>query len=65
MPTFEHHQHHLLPLQVLRDRVPAFECLAVDALTSELDFSHRLDEFNDASLPPGAKGATAVTAQLE
>eukprot|EP00434_Breviolum_minutum_P031941 symbB.v1.2.028247.t1/scaffold2978.1/size66007/4 len=40
--------------KVLDGHVPAYERVAVDALTSELDLSHRLEEFNDASLPPGA-----------
>eukprot|EP00435_Cladocopium_sp_Y103_P034253 s610_g8.t2 len=40
--------------KVLSDRVPAFQCLPVDALTSELDLTHKLEEFNEAPLPPGA-----------
>lgn len=39
--------------EVLRDRVPAFQCLPVDALTSELDLTHKLEEFNEAPLPSG------------
>ena len=41
---------------MLDGHVPAYERVAVDALTSELDLSHRLEEFNDASLPPGMVG---------
>ncbi|CAK9110700.1 unnamed protein product [Durusdinium trenchii] len=40
--------------QILHDTVPAFQCVAVDALTSELDLSQKLEDFNDAQLPPGA-----------
>ncbi|CAJ1333582.1 unnamed protein product [Effrenium voratum] len=46
------------PLQVdlgpVLGGVPAFRCLAVDALTSELDLIQKLEEFNEAPLPAGS-----------
>ena len=47
------------PLQIdlgrlLEARLPAFRSVVVDALTSESDLSHKLEDFNDAGLPPGA-----------
>lgn len=53
-----------LRLQVLHGHVPAYERVAVDALTSELDLSHRLEEFNnDASLPAGMVGTGNIHIQ--
>ena len=45
---------HINLVDVLKELVPGLVCVAVDALTSELDLEKKLQDFSSSHLPPGS-----------